>query len=355
MQKLALPVAALAIAIFVSGCSSSPQKHQPAASPSQVDPVAVAPTESPSPTRTGPSGLVVVTGVRTGASTVSIDSVDPVLGTTANVAGFRTGSIGQDPVGFDTDAVTDYGPSPIAVSSLFSPDFALMAAAITDSTGHSDLGWLSKDGRFTNVTAPLWKTGDFSTVPTYRNAQFTSTGKYYFTEDLSDGGGGQVGTFMSASVPVPGAPVVVSGAPTDGEWYWMSPDGTVSSLNPGEYFYQENVTPGVGTVRAQSWVDASSWLGVDSNGGQIWLSTNLTSRKAYNVMDWGQGGKALTPAASGYTVWSPVVSPDKTTVAFLARQGTTISIFTVPISGGTPKKVPDGAGLDQTSVIVAWK
>jgi hypothetical protein len=51
-----------------------------------------------------------------------------------------------------------------------------------------------------------------------------------------------------------------------------------------------------------------------------------------------------------------VASPDKSTVAFLAEQGTTIAVFTVPIGGGTPKRLDvSGTTLDASSILTGWR
>jgi len=348
-----------ALILVLAGCASKPSSTAestntdsntaPTSEPTQPD------TPTPTPTQTPTATLFIVTGLSSLSSNVDVQTVDPTSGTATTVdsfAGARAAS--GDTYSIDTDAVTDYGATPVAVASVFSPDFGRVAAADTDSTAHQDLGWLTPTGEFTNVTTPLWKTGDFAAVPTYRNAQFGADGNFYFTDNTSSMQYSP-GNFMETSATSPAKPTAVPGAPTDGEWYWMNPDHVVTSMNGGDYWYQENVTPGIGSFRVESWVNAKQWLGVDSDGSQVWLSSTLASKDKYDPMDWGTSGKALTPASTGFTVASPVVSPDGQTVAFLATQGGAVSIYTVPITGGQPTLVKTTATLDSTSVIAAWK
>jgi hypothetical protein len=343
--------------VTLTGCFAlRPAPVQSSAAP----PVA----EEPVPEYTPPApvvptldGIIVVTGLSSySSSSVSVSAVDPTTGAADSWASFSS-TTGSTTI--NSDVFLTAGSTPITVSSLFSDDFTRITASQPDPTAQvNHLGWLDKSGRFTNITQPLWDPDAFASVPSFRNPQFGADGNYYFTETperdnqffTSD-----AGILMSTSVVSPGLPTAVPGGDTDAMVYWVSPNGTISGQDAGSYFYQENVTKGKGTVRAQSWVDEKSWLGVDSAGNQIWYSSYLAKPGSINVMDWGTGGKAVTVKASGFTVWSPIVSPDKKTVAFLAKSASGVNIFTVPLEGGTPLILKTTALLDDSSMLATWK
>lgn len=351
----ALVPVALVATLALSGCGSQAAPKEPA----PQDNIATAkPAPAPAPTPEEPtlSGVVAVHGV-TGnrAGSLGVYLIDPASGRSTDYAEFDNSNLSVRPM---SEILSDDGAIPVTVSAMFTPDFKkVVARQPATSGGVSDIGWLDITGQFTNATTSLYSAGDFASVPDYRDAQFGPDGKFYFTEDsgqgLADSGNA---TFLETSVDSPSKPAPIPVDTSDNPyWFWISPNGTVTPMSPGQYFYQENVTPGVGAERAESWVDANTWLSVDSESSRVYLSHTLAAPAAIDVMDWGTSGTALTPDATGFTVSSPVASPDKTQVAFLGTSNGVTNLYIVPITGGQPVLLKTGAPIDSTTILAAWK
>ncbi|KQR53632.1 hypothetical protein ASF88_01860 [Leifsonia sp. Leaf336] len=239
---------------------------------------------------------------------------------------------------------------------MFSHDFTRVAATITDPTTNLiNAGWIDSSGQFTNVTGSLYQQGQFADVPGYRDPIFGPGDAFYVSQYTGSSGDTGLAKLYTAA-PGSTQPTLVNTPAADYTpyWFWVSPNGTITPQSPGGYHYEENVTPGIGSVRAESWVDAGTWLGVDSNGLQVWADSTVLPRDQINVMDWGSDGRAVTPQVNGFTVRSPVISPDKQTVAFLAKTADGTHLYTVPIMGGQPQMV-NTTGVDDTTVLAAWR
>ncbi|WP_090040348.1 MULTISPECIES: hypothetical protein [unclassified Leifsonia] len=352
---------AAALTVALAGCVNNRTGDGTSSKIVASDPPAAQDAPAPTPTPTQPqlSGIIAVMGATTtiGAVTLEVNTIDPSTGTTSSYASFRSVTDGTGPQ-VSTDLVRTENPTPDVVAAMFSHDFTRVVATTTDpATKLMNAGWIDSNGQFTNVTGSLYQQGQFANVPGYRNPMFGPGDAFYvsqYTGSGMDTGAGKL--FVAAPGTTQPTPVNVpqtgDGAPY---WYWVSPNGTITPRDPGGYHYEENVTPGVGSIRAESWVDAGTWLGVDQDAAQIWADTTVLPQAQINVMDWGSDGRAVTPQVSGFTVRSPVISPDKQTVAFIAHAADGSHLYTVPLAGGQPQIVNTTTGIDDTTVLAGWR
>lgn len=358
--KSAAFATALTLTFGLAGCASASTPDNFTPKPVPSDPPAAADT-TPTPTEPAQpelSGIIAVRGATTtiGPATLEVLTIDPTSGSTSTYATFQSSPNGTAGPQIASDLIKDEGPTPDVVAARFSHDFTRTVAFISDPNSNLvNAGWLDNNGQFTDVTSSLYKQGQFADIPGYRDPMFGPQDTFYVAQ--------YIGSSMdTGSAKLYGAaagttqPTLMNTPPTDYSpyWFWVSPNGTITPRSPGGYHYTEDVTPGVGTVRAESWVDGGSWLSVDSGGEQVWVDTTLLPQNQVDVTNWGTDGRAVTPKVSGFTVSSPVISSDKKTVAFIAHTSDGSHLYTVPLAGGQPQIV-DTSDVDDTTVLAGWR
>jgi Tol biopolymer transport system component len=90
-------------------------------------------------------------------------------------------------------------------------------------------------------------------------------------------------------------------------------------------------------------VDAGT-PGVTSDGQTI-VFVSLPGDNAVNLWTADASGRRVAQLASTVTASSVVVTPDDRSVLYSSILGGTVSIWMVPIEGGTPSKLADGASV----------
>lgn len=248
----------------------------------------------------------------------------------------------------------------------FNSDFTQMTAMATLEDGSVHVGWIDKNGKFTDVSALVTAdAGDFGGLTNHSYPCFGPGGYFYFRDETS------------SNVQVKRAPLdnlTVSAVETliEKEHYKAAilsplPNGTAEDDTDKWFYYNEEMAyPARGGCFAD-WISPSECVGVEGN---IIYKYNLRETTR-NIFTWNDEKTALIPDIKGRNNWGIIVSPDASRIAFLSAltEGTDTApyLYTVPISGGDPTKVSTDFYFDgrvnyenfsrgfRSSCLIAWK
>lgn len=331
----------------LSGCggTSSPQ---PTAT--SIPPTTTATMIPPTPTPESSSGIISMTRVGSGAS---LHVTDPISGTYHE---FVTFSPRDSDVFLDPTITNFIGSSAIVLRSLFSPDYTLAVASKFASDGSFHVGWIDRDGDFTDVTALMPPRSDFSSTVKTDTPMFGVDGSFYFASRIeSTSGSKNKPTVMKTTIENPSQIVVapnqvgVSGNDVN---YWVQSHGTVIGLCPACTASLENVKVGEGGYRAQDWINDTDWVQLKYDRSMIYRD-NIDQFSSRDPAHSPYGTKLIPE--TNREVWSPVVSPDGTQIAFLSSSGGTTELFVVSSTGGQPTRVPlSTQGPSSSSNLLDW-
>lgn len=355
-------VGAAAVLIgLTSGCggSDSGGSHASTQSPATVRSSATATgapqasTAAPDAQGGKPSGVIFAALQDSNRIVVA---VDPATGKADQLADFTPS---DEDVRLDAEYATFTGDGPLAQRALFSADLQRSVAVKKLPDGTTDVGWIDRDGTFTDVTAATAKSGGFTSTTADDTPAFGPDGAFYFARREPDGGPYKTDPTiwrLSGTDPAAARPL----ATLKDVNYYVNPPSRAMPLCAGCVPFRTPAGQGQGAFRATDFVGTKSYLSTDTEGSMVYLSP-LHAKADTSLMDWGTDGKQLIPETNR-KVWSPVADPAGTQVAFLSKAADasdpTIApeLYTVAAQGGTPHAVAvDGNALGGASpTLLAW-
>ena len=348
---------AVALAAGLAACQTaagnSTSEGSPASTASQ--PAAADSTSTPpsSDVPTGRPSGVVFAALQNGDWILT--TIDPTSGEAQQIADFVPT---DDSVHLDDDYAQFADGGPLADRALFSADLTRAVATETKEDGSTDVGWIDRDGTFTDVTTGAPKSAGFSSTTEDDTPAFGPDGAFYFARRVPDDSGWKTnpaiwrleGTDPAAAVQV---------ATLDDVNYYVNAPSRIMPLCAGCTAFRSPAGTDRGAFRATDFLGASEYLSTDPNGSMIYRSP-LANEHDTSLTDWGTDGTPLIPQTNR-TSWSPVASPDNSQVAFLsktAQQDSTIApeLYVVPARGGTPRAITiSGGDLNGTDpMLLGW-
>lgn len=108
------------------------------------------------------------------------------------------------------------------------------------------------------------------------------------------------------------------------------------------------------------WLDSKNILCARQNGFvkvDVVDRTEMPAGSSYSYSDayYKIAAPVSLLQSNDRTNTSPVLSPDRKTIAFISSQGSSAGLYTVPVSGGQPKEVAQLTSGTYTPGIVAWR
>ncbi len=353
-------IGALAVLVgLVSGCSGGAAAASPARThaPTAVgSPVAAPPSASPDAKGGEPAGVIFAALQDQDWIVVS---VDPATGRADQIADFLPNA---DDVKLDPDYANRTGGGPLAQRALFSADLTRAVALRTLSNGATDVGWVDRNGDFTDVTAATATGAGFSSTTSDDAPSFGPDGAFYFARRVPDGSAYATNPAiwrLDGTDPASARPV----ATLDQVNYYIDAPSRVMPLCADCVPFRSPAGQSRGAFRATDFIGTGSYLSTDDNGSMVYLSP-LHAESDTTLMDWGTGGRQLIPQTNR-TVWSPVASADGTQVAFLSKTQSDASdprvppqLFVVSAQGGAPRQITVGPNSDalggKSPTLLAW-
>ena len=345
------------ISITASACggqSSDVSQHAVTAAPT------ASPTRAPSPTPP-PEATSGILAVSFNGSNTLLSRVDPQTGTFAQVAVFTP----RDPdVQLDYSITRFVGMTPVVMRALFSSDYRLTVASKRMADGGVHVGWVDRQGSFTDVSAAAAPSGDFSAIVADDTPMFGGDGAFYFaSRKPSSDWIKNTPTIMTATIDDPTAVTRVpdqSGVEGNDVNYWVQPDGRVEGLCASCVPFFANGVDGRGAFDVQDWISETEYVFKDHEGTMLSLGRAQDRTAWANKIGFNSQGSDLLPETNR-KVWSPVVSPDGSTLAFLSSAGETTDIFVLAAMNGQsgvrgePRKMAgSGSGPTPDMYLLDW-
>lgn len=249
-----------------------------------------------------------------------------------------------------------------AYRSLFSADFSSIAATTRGLEGDantSHVGWMDQDGTFTDVTA-MTPAGDFASTHTDDTPAFDANGALWFARRENDDSMYKSEPQMMRYSPRDNAPAEV-GEPLEDVNYMIVQGGNPRPMGGGSYTFATSTADG----KMGCW--GANDLVLDTCAA-LYGENQISIRKVYSVdtddskymspygLTSDEGQKILPE--TNLDVSYPLISPDGSTVAFLADQPGSESerrLFTVPITGGEPQLVTTDQPITESMIPVQWR
>lgn len=342
-------VLAAALAALAAGCAQTAARgpiaaaHETATAgdPSAADSPSAAASPSPDTSSGKPSGIIFAAIQDQDWIVVS---VDPATGQATQLADFLPA---DDAVKLDPDYANFTGGGPLAQRALFSADLTRAVAVKTLSDGTRDVGWIDRDGAFTDVTAAAPKNTGFSSTTSDDTPAFGPDGAFYFARRVPDDSNYATNpSIWRIDGADPAAATQV--ATLDDVNYYVNAPSRIVSLCAGCVAFRSPAGQERGAFRATDFIGTQAYLSTDPEFSMVYRSP-LQAESDTSLMDWGTDGKALIPQTNR-KVWCPVASPDGSQVAFLSKgagqDDPTIApqLYVVSAQGGAPQLVTANAG-----------
>lgn len=301
---------------------------------------------------------------------VTVHSIDPKTGTQGDIASFELP---------DDATISEYASkkdmTSVAVRQLFSPDFSRLAVTKSNTAGAgastSLVGWIDQSGQFTNVTAMSGSADGFQSATVDDQPAFSADGNFWFLRGQVDSDRGTIvdGTqeaYNLVSGSKAPAKVAFSNLPSGARPHWnfsAYSGGVVRTETGGNDTW--SVFPGktVGCFgaydtstngRCSMAIDSSIYLlkGYASadEESRLMMSEALSASGVFI----NEGADILPP--NNLSVDDPVFDPTGEIVAFKSSDPTgasTYNLFTVPMTGKSPQKVP-GVQLGKDDQLIGW-
>ena len=237
------------------------------------------------------------------------------------------------------------GSTPVTKQN-FTDDYTKMTAQKTMENGEKHVGWIDKDGKFTDVTSMVVVPNDFAPTTEHISPRFF--GEYFYFIDASEKDG------LVKRVPINQLkPDKVEVIHNLGIYKYIdlaiSPDGTVD----GNYS-DESREYKTGWGHFYEWVSKSSYLEYTYSGkiALVYLKNKLKA----NGLSEEEKTEYIVPDVNKRINIYPVMSPDGKQVAFLSGFGRelmdyslvfddSLELFVVSLDGGYPEKVNTDCSL----------
>jgi hypothetical protein len=332
-----------------------------------------------------------------GSNDLQIFAVDPTSGDSAQIADFSAPSNGQLTVncGSDPNSALVRQPHDDILDAL-NPTMTKLAVTLSASgpNGGNDVGYEENGGQTVDVTTATSPSGgDFTSAPDDEDPAFLhGTDQLWFSRAKQVM---SIDTDNSASRPTPHPGYSTDSDAVDATRYYqlsyshISPDGAkwvtffenegpMASLpcaraGSCSTRYGMGVFPtkgatddrDTGATPLQVYAFPSSYNGTCDPWGWItatsWLCWNQGDTNPIEVISAGTGGLLIEgtpiPVESNRTNFDPVLSPDRSKIAFDSCGQDGCNLFSVPISGQTPTKIGALPGEDSratTTALLEW-
>lgn len=301
--------------------------------------------------------------------TINLDCINPDTGEVQHLRTFSSEdthscSLAKNGLGYNT----------VLSRMHFNSDLTQLTATLTLEDGSVHVGWIDESGEFTDVSAKIASdAGDFSAMTNHTNPCFGLGGYFYFRDATnSDVQAKRVPLDNLTASAVEIVAYNVNNCVVD-RILEPLPDGTMG--NSTWYYYDESMEyPAKGRYFGD-WISPFECVGID--GDMIYKYTLSGGDHNYFGDDWYSDKAELIPDIEGRRNMNPVVSPDRTKVAFLSAltTGTDESpyLYIVPVEGGNPVKISTdyifaGYGIDigynkkvgdeyywNTTILLTWE
>lgn len=284
------------------------------------------------------------------AITVNLDCINPDTGDVQHLRTFYSEDAYRCYPGFN-----GLGANTTLSLMHFNSDLTQMTAAVTLDDGSIHVGWIEENGKFTDVSAMVTAdTGDFSALTNHSNPCFGPKGYFYFRDSTNS-------NVQDKRVPLDNLTVSAVETLVDDVDYlglplYPFPDGTVEdTIWDKNYYYDESMTYPVKGNFFDDWISQSECVGI--------YNDNIIYKYSLSGIDdgfdsWYDEKIAIVPDIKGRTNRNPVVSPDRTKVAFLSAltTGTDTSpyLYIVPVDGDNPVKVSTNYVFSDATVFTSY-
>lgn len=394
VRKVATPLVLLCMAAACGGSQPQAGPQTRSLSPT-VSSRGPAPTASETSTPASGSsqvhGLVLVTCARDGGYQLAF--IDPQSGQTTDQRAFPasgTGAQNGTACGADPTSASVRVPHQ-DLRCAFDANYDRLAVILPGSHGGQDVGYETSAGPIDDLTAKQPAGGDFAAAPNDTGPSFQpGTTQLWFSHSgkmVSVQAGGNEAVQVPHSTVSPGRCMDASGTrevpsfipvnPTTNQWIGYlehSPDLTKLSCYqarscsdfglgvypPGGindenfdtsppvalYAFAKNYSGG-GGCQPWAWITDTSWICVDQVQ-PVAIGVATAS---------GTGLLTVTyPIPPNRTDYDPVLSPDRTLVAFQSCHSGECAIYTVPVNGSSqPTKVATVPNVASNSALIDWR
>ncbi|WP_248833074.1 hypothetical protein [Frankia sp. Mgl5] len=273
--------------------------------------------------------------------------------------------------------------SPTTLNEVFSSDFTKAAVRVTDlKTMAFRAATLDLISGELETGAPA---GEFAAAPHHLDPVFNPANDDLWYIDATDSQDwGERGRLVSR--PTGSTESVDHGdaeqgsfvlGPKGSAWWTDVLEGSATAINPSDTYaaqWERGATyllrPGERTIDApvlageglagdtslpgadesqvcspQSWIDDHRLICVGSDRDRLYTLTLSADYHAVDSVDY------LTPQTGRYN-GTAVVSPDRSRIAFVSKQGEQVDLFQTTLDGSAPKKI---AALSPSVILLAWK
>lgn len=264
--------------------------------------------------------------------TVYLDMLDPTTGEVKNYRTFTAGSLNKY-----IDIRASIIDNTAQAKWCFDDDYKKMAVTVNMGDGSRHVGWVNLDGDFTDVSEKVTTVSEFSGVIMHTGPYFGNNGYFYYHDGTS-----------VKRVPVDNLnESAVEDMQETWKRYFICPNGSVS--NATSYYYDSNMKYEVSNISDifYDWISEREFVGQGES-----RYTNSTNDMIYRYTLNGDESVlypysekiALIPRISGRRNCQPIVSPDKSQIAFLSALTTSTDnapyLFIAPLGEEEePKRV----------------
>lgn len=265
--------------------------------------------------------------------TVNLDSIDPNTGAVRHLKTFSSKDTHSC-----SSALDGMKSTKRRALMDFSADFSKMAAILTLEDGSEHVGWIDENGIFTDVSQKVTPdAGDFGALTKHANPCFGPNNYFYFRDNTDSDS-------LIKRVSLDNlTPSAVETMAKGNNFIYPLPDGNISSYC-WDYYDETMTYPARWDYDFMTdWISSNECVGKHRTQDKDMIY-KYTLSGVEDIFDkWYSELTPLVPSIKGRTNWNPIVSPDKSKVAFLSKLTTGTDqlpyLYIVPINGGNPVKV----------------
>ncbi|MFJ4264656.1 hypothetical protein ACIPYU_19625 [Paenarthrobacter nicotinovorans] len=285
-----------------------------------------------------------------------LTAIDPTTGTESQVAYFLPK---EDAVAIDSQILLmNYDSVPVR-RAMFSPDFSKVTAIKNMPDGTRHVGWIDTNGAFSDISASTGagSSQGFSSAKSQDTPMFGTDGSFYFASRDAGGSTKTQPTIMKVDPKAKDKATATKVIPdSEGVNYFVNPDGSINGGTTSVLY--QNGRQGVGVYNVQDWITDVEYVEISPGGESTNIYRENAATRDKDMLPYGISGRPLLPKTNRQ-VFSPIVSPDKSRIAFLSKapNSSTIDLFTVDSAGQTePKQITLKANsLSTKTRFLAWK
>lgn len=300
------------------------------------------------------------------AFTAELDSIDPETGAVTHLRTFSS-----EDTHSCSAALNGVGGTRRRALMDFSADLSKMTAKLTLEDGSEHVGWIDEKGNFTDVSQMVTPdAGDFGALTKHSNPCFGPDNYFYF-RDLTNATtsgwstkGAQIKRVPLDNLTISAVETIVEDDQSPTYAIYFLPDGSVDPESGYWEYYDEVMTYparcGGMSNHLTDWISENEGIGahVIDQAPVTYMIYKYTLNGIKDADKWYSERIPLVPSVTGRSNWNPILSPDKSQVAFLSKltTGTDTSpyLYIVPVDGGDPVKVPTDYTFDNAAYLLTW-